>query len=227
MEGVRLALSVNRASGRWDGLVVLDDDPEKQSRSILGVEVIGPFALLASLKPSSGEVVNLVARTTARRRAARERIRAHGLPFAPLIHPGVDTTGVEFGRDILVFQHATLGAEARVGEGSVVFIGAIVGHGSRLGECCVLAPNAVVNARVDIGDDVYVGTNASILPDLHIGPRATIGACSAAMQDVPADATVIGVPGRVLPLSRSQLRERSTATDGRRAALSEPRAVDG
>lgn len=202
VEGVRLALSVNREERRWSRIVLLDDDAAKHGRSILGIEIIGPFELLETVEPGAGEAANLVARTTARRRAARARIRTFAVPLTPLIHPNVDTTGVKFGRDILAFQNATLGAESSVGEGSVIFMGAVVGHGSRLGECCILAPNAVVNARVRVGDDVYVGTNASILPDLRIGAGATIGACSAVMQDVPAEATVIGVPGRVLKWPR-------------------------
>lgn len=207
VEGVRLALSVNREQRRWGRIVLLDDDAARHGRSILGVEIIGSFELLGTVRHGAGEAANLVARTTARRRAARARIRTFAVPLTPLIHANVDTMGVTFGRDILAFQNATLGADSSVGEGSVIFMGAVVGHGSRLGECCVLAPNAVVNARVQVGDDVYVGTNASVLPDLSIGMGATIGTCSAVMQDVPAGATVIGVPGRVLQLPAARTRE--------------------
>ena len=45
-EGVRLARKINRARGRWDRIVVLDDDPCKLGQSTLGVEVAGPFCLL-------------------------------------------------------------------------------------------------------------------------------------------------------------------------------------
>ena len=46
-EGIRLALVVNRAQANWARIVLLDDDPNKQGQSILGVEIIGPFHLLA------------------------------------------------------------------------------------------------------------------------------------------------------------------------------------
>ncbi len=156
-EGVRLALSINLKQGRWDQIVILDDDAAKHGRSILGVEVAGPFGRLEESDADSAEVSNLVARTTAGRWAARHKIKDHGLPFASLIHPHVDITGAELGRDIIVYPGAVVGPEASVEDASVIFMGAIVGHECRLGRCCVVAANAVLNARVQLGDGVYVG----------------------------------------------------------------------
>lgn len=197
-EAIRLAVVVNHQSGRWDRIVVLDDDPAKHGRSIVGVKVEGSFDVLEQAAPQTSEVANLVARTTAKRWAAWRKIAACRLPPATLLHPDVDTFGVTLGDDLIVYQYANLGANASIGEASVIFTGAIVGHGSRLGACCVLAPHAVLNARVQMGDGVYVGTNASVLPDVKIGAWATIGAGSVAMTDVPEGATVLGVPGRVV-----------------------------
>ena len=45
-EGVRLALTINEKRGRWNQIVLLDDDPSKQGKFILGVEVVGPFKML-------------------------------------------------------------------------------------------------------------------------------------------------------------------------------------
>ena len=197
-EGVRLALTINRAQSRWERIIILDDDPSRHGQSILDVEIAGAFTELEKANPASDEVVNLVARTTTVRLSALDKIQAYGLPFVPLIDPSVDMTGVEYGSDITVYPGAQFCANATVGDGLVVLAGAIVGHGCRLGRCCIVAPGAVINARVELGDNVYVGTNASILPDLKVGHSATIGANSAVVQDVPAGATVMGVPAQLL-----------------------------
>lgn len=197
-EGVRLALNINRDQGRWDRMLILDDDPSKRGHSILGVEIAGPFTELRKADPTSDEVSNMVARTTKGRRSALRKIQAYGLPFATLIDPTVDIVGVDFDKDITAYRNSQLCAYATIKEGSVVLMGAVVGHRCRLGRCCVVAPGAVINARVELGDGVYVGTNASILPDLKIGSGATIGANSAVVQDVPAGATVMGVPAQLL-----------------------------
>lgn len=197
-EAVRLALTINLNEARWERIILLDDDPAKHGQWILGVEIAGPFDLLGKAHANSAEVSNLVARSTARRGSAQRKIEPYGVPFATLIHPSVEIVGAEFGRGVIVYQNATVGPQASVGDASVIFMGAAVGHGSQLGRCCVVAPGAVVNARAELGDGVYVGTNATILPEIKVGPWATIAAGSVAMQDVPGGATVLGVPGRIL-----------------------------
>jgi sugar O-acyltransferase (sialic acid O-acetyltransferase NeuD family) len=190
-EGVRLAIRVNQRERLWDELVLLDDDPSKRGALHLGVPVEGPFADLALADPAHSHAVNLVARTTAGRRAVRERIAAYGIPFAPLISGDVDLLGAETGGDLLAYPNATVGPEARIGDGCVVFMGSAVGHESWVGDHCVLAANSVLNARVRLGDGVYVGSGAVVLPEVEIGDGATIGAGAVVIGDVPAGATVV------------------------------------
>ena len=196
-EGVRLAQQVNAARAQWDRIVLLDDDPALLGRERLGVPVVGPIDALHDADPRASEAANLVARATRGRQAVRRRILASGVPLVPLVSPDVDVTGVTFGRDLIVYQNATLGPEATLDEGTCVFMGAVVGHESTIGAGTVIAPNAVLNARVVLGEGVYVGSNASILPELRIGDWAIIGAGSAVMNDVPAGASAVGVPAEV------------------------------
>ena len=201
-EAVRLALTINARQGRWDRIVLLDDDAAKHGLSMLGVEIVGPFAMLGDRDDDMAEVANLIARTTARRAQAQQRIAEFDVPFARLVHPEVHTGGAELGHGVIVYQHATVGPEVSLGDGSVVFMHAAVGHESTVGRGCIVAPGAIVNARVRLGDGVYVGSNAVILPEITVGPGATIAAGSVAIEDVPPGATVLGVPGRILPLHR-------------------------
>ncbi|MBK9387998.1 MAG: hypothetical protein IPN34_24535 [Planctomycetes bacterium] len=197
-EGVRLALRVQAHEHRWERIVLLDDDASKHGRSILGVEIAGPLALLDAV-PRDAEVQNLVARTTRKRRAVAERLASYGLAPARLVHPAIDTEGVELCNDVVIYEHAVLGPEVAIGAGSVVFMGGVVGHESQVGAGCVIASNAVLNARVELGEGVYVGTNATILPEVRVGAWATIGAGAVICDHVPAGATVCSEPVEVVP----------------------------
>ena len=77
-------------------------------------------------------------------------------------------------------------------------MGAVVGHGSTVGPGSVVAANAVLNARVELGEGVYIGSTATLIPELHVGDWATVGAGSLVLQDVPAGASVLGVPAEVV-----------------------------
>lgn len=50
-----------------------------------------------------------------------------------------------------------------------------------------------------IGDNVFVGAGARILGSITIGDNASIGANAVVLKDVPAGATAVGVPARLLP----------------------------
>jgi acetyltransferase-like isoleucine patch superfamily enzyme/acyl carrier protein len=198
-EGLRLALQVNRASARWQQIVLLDDDAAKHGQQRIGLTVAGAFDRLREADPVLDEVVNLVTRTAPGRAKARERIAGFGIPFASLVHPGVDLLGTELAPEVTVYSNTSIGAESSLSSSSVVLVGAVIGHGSLVGRGCVIAPNAVINARVVLEDQVYVGSNASILPDLRIGAGATIAANTLVLSDIPAGATALGVPATVLP----------------------------
>jgi serine O-acetyltransferase len=97
----------------------------------------------------------------------------------------------------------------RVGDGLHV----VHAHGVRV------HPNAVIGARCGImndvtiglshsdeapriGDDVFIGAGAKILGPVTIGNGAIVAANTLVITDVPAGATIVGVPGRVLPAAK-------------------------
>ena len=52
--------------------------------------------------------------------------------------------------------------------------------------------------RPIIGDDVFIGAGAKILGAVTIGDGARIGANAVVVCDVPAGATAVGVPARIV-----------------------------
>lgn len=55
-----------------------------------------------------------------------------------------------------------------------------------------------LGAPITIGNNCWLGANVTVLGGVTIGDGAVIGASSVVTKDVPKDALVVGVPGRVV-----------------------------
>lgn len=98
---------------------------------------------------------------------------------------------------------------ARIGHG--VFIdhgmGVVIGETAHIGDECILYKGVVLGGtssermirHPQLGNRVVVGSNACILGNITIGDGARIGSGSVVVRSVPAGATVVGVPGRIVP----------------------------
>jgi serine O-acetyltransferase len=75
----------------------------------------------------------------------------------------------------------------------------------KIGARCTLRQGVTIGNRRDgepvpvLEDDVELGAYAQILGGVRIGRGARIGAMSVVLQDVPARATAVGAPARIIP----------------------------
>ena len=93
------------------------------------------------------------------------------------------------------------------GQGLVVNDQTVIGKNCHLRHATTignkLKPDGSYSGSPVIGDSVDIGAHVVVLGELKIGDRAVIGAGSVVTKDVPAGATVVGVPARVLKVGDS------------------------
>jgi serine O-acetyltransferase len=90
--------------------------------------------------------------------------------------------------------------------------GAVVVHPCAvIGDDCVIRHGVTLGVRHDnvqeapvLGRRVSVGAGAKILGPVFVGDDARIGANAVVLCDVPAGATAVGVPARILPAARHE-----------------------
>jgi serine O-acetyltransferase len=97
---------------------------------------------------------------------------------------------------------ATIGRGFFIDHGTGVVIGgtAIVGNDVTIYQGVTLGGTSLQRKKrhPTIGNNVVVGSGAAVLGDITIGDNVKIGANSVVVKDVPANSTVVGIPGRVV-----------------------------
>ena len=108
------------------------------------------------------------------------------------IHPGA-----RIGRR-LVIDHGTgivIGETAEIGDDCLLYQGVTLGGTGK----------DVGKRHQTIGNNVMIGAGAKVLGPFRVGDNARIAANSVVLREVPENATVVGVPGRIVKICNEKL----------------------
>jgi serine O-acetyltransferase len=125
---------------------------------------------------------------------------------------------------------AIVGADLRFGHhgfGTVIHSNVEIGRGVMIWHNVTIAVYAATASphKVVIGDDVMIGANSVIVcpkdESIHIGSGARIGAGAVVTGDVPAGATIVSAPARVILRDGSRDGNGPASHEPAHAALSQ------
>lgn len=178
---------------------ILDSDPAKQGRMILGVSVIGTDEKLKEWAPNEVVLVNGLGSTESLmpRAVLHQRLRSQGYGFLSVVHPAaVVSSHARLGEGVQIMAGAVIQAGVRLGDGCIVNTGAVVDHDCTLEENVHVAPGAVISGGVHVGGDTHIGIGAVIIQGIRVGNRCLIAAGAVVVHDVSDGSCVAGVPAR-------------------------------
>ena len=101
------------------------------------------------------------------------------------IHPGAvigNRLFIDHGMGVVI------GETAEVGDDVILYQGVTLGG----------TGNETGKRHPTVGNNVVIGTGAKILGNITLGNNVRVGASSVVIHSVPADSTVVGIPGRIV-----------------------------
>ncbi|HYI22905.1 MAG TPA: acetyltransferase [Candidatus Limnocylindrales bacterium] len=135
------------------------------------------------------------------RRAYVERLESEGRRLLGVRHPStIVSPSAVIEEGCVLLPGVIVAAGARIGRGTVLNRACSIGHHTTIGPWSFVGPGASVAGEITMGEQVYIAVGATVRDMISIGDRAVVGAGAAAVSDVPADTTVVGVPAR--PIER-------------------------
>jgi sugar O-acyltransferase (sialic acid O-acetyltransferase NeuD family) len=189
-------------SASVDELVFIDD---AAAGTIVNGHIVLSFQQFVAATANERLIVIAVADSRLRASLA-QKCREVGLGFFSVrAANAIIMDSVEIGEGALVSPFVTFTSNVRIGAHFQANLYSYVEHDCVIGDFVTFGPRVACNGNVHVGDHAYIGSGAVIRQGrsgdpLTIGESAVIGMGAVVTSDVPAGATVVGVPAR--PIER-------------------------
>ena len=193
----------NKTTARqWDVVGFIDDDQANLGKNLCGITVLGDFRWFKKASVNGLKVVCAVGSPEAKRHMV-ERATRLGLEFCTVIHPSVQKSEyVDLGFGTVVTAGCILTTQIQVGNHVFLNLDTTVGHDSIIEDFVNVAPGCHISGHVTLKEGADLGTGAVVLQGITVGQWSTVGAGAVVIEDVPANAVVVGVPAKVIKYNK-------------------------
>ena len=189
---------INQATPTYNLLGYLDDDERKIGQSYVGYPCLGPISQLRELSQTR-RVVAVVAMQDGDVRKRVVDMFPDFNDWETLVHPTVKIASTsKLGKGCVFCARGILSVDSVVDDFCIFNFAVTIGHDCIVEKYVSIMSGSTISGRVVIGEGAYLATHSVVIPSKKIGKRAKVGAGSVVIRNVKDDASVMGVPAKVL-----------------------------
>ena len=193
----RVVLDILRNNHQFEVVGFLDANTALQGQTVDDLPVLGDMSRVPDLaKLGIGAVIVAIGDNQVRSSyaAAFEKAR---ISLVSAIHPRASIAdNAQVGKNAVIATGVNVCAHVVIGDSTVLNTGCIVDHESRICNGAHICPGVRLAGHVLVKESAFVGIGATVIQGVTIGESAVVGAGAVVLEDVPAYATVVGVPAR-------------------------------
>jgi sugar O-acyltransferase (sialic acid O-acetyltransferase NeuD family) len=190
---------INQVKPQWNLVGFVDDDPELNGQTIAGLPVLGNLAWLAKQQLA---VVCAIGNPLVKRKVLQQLADSQNT-YPILIHPSVlMSDDVRIGEGTIICAGNILTVNIDLGKHVILNLSCTIGHDAVIKDYCSLMPGIRLSGNTVLEEAVHIGTGSSIIQGITIGRNAVIGMGSVVIKDIPNNSTAVGVPARVIKVSK-------------------------
>ncbi|HJV75265.1 MAG TPA: biotin/lipoyl-containing protein [Noviherbaspirillum sp.] len=172
---------------------ILDNNTALHGKTMLGIPVLGPNAMVEELWQQGmfDAAIVVVTANVDERAALFESISAKGIKFTNVIDPDAKIrTNVQLGVGNLIMANSFLAACVTLGNNNFLASHTCIEHHSVVGSHCTFGPRSITSGAVTIGDRVKFGMNVMLEPYLSVGSGSLIPSGLTVTDNVPPNSVL-------------------------------------
>lgn len=198
----RVVLDILRAAGAYEPAGFVDSAPDRAGRTIGGLPIFGPANALPKLWQRGIRAAIVAIGDSRARQQYAAVLCQQRFELINAIHPTASVSATAaIGRNVVIAAQSAVCTEAKIADSVILNTSCVVDHECEVGKGAHVCPGAHLAGRVRVGQSAWVGLGANVIQCLTIGEHAVVGAGAVVIRDVPAYATAVGVPARVIRTS--------------------------